>query len=75
MGPPLFGKTSGCGAAWLAHLLWEQRVGGSNPLAPTKHWGFVELSTNPFFVRGDLPQIEALEPRYNVPLNLGKSCT
>jgi hypothetical protein len=28
------GKT-GCSAAWLAHLLWEQGVGGSNPLTPT----------------------------------------
>jgi hypothetical protein len=25
----------GCSAAWLAHLLWEQGVGGSNPLIPT----------------------------------------
>ena len=27
---------SGVSAVWLAHLLWEQRVGGSNPSRPTK---------------------------------------
>jgi hypothetical protein len=27
-------NTSGRSAVWLAHLLWEQGVGGSNPLAP-----------------------------------------
>ncbi len=26
---------SGCSAAGLAHLPWEQGVGGSNPLTPT----------------------------------------
>ena len=26
---------AGRSAAWLAHLPWEQGVGGSNPLAPT----------------------------------------
>lgn len=28
-------KFSGVSAVWLAHLLWEQRVGGSNPSRPT----------------------------------------
>ncbi len=28
-------NSSGRSAAWLAHLPWEQGVGGSNPLAPT----------------------------------------
>lgn len=27
---------TGRSAAWLARLLWEQEVGGSNPLAPIK---------------------------------------
>jgi hypothetical protein len=31
----LYFNESGRSAAWLAHLPWEQGVGGSNPLAPT----------------------------------------
>ncbi len=31
---------SGNSAVWLAHLLWEQRVGGSNPSCPTILSGF-----------------------------------
>ncbi len=30
-----FRLISGNSAVWLAHLLWEQRVGGSNPSCPT----------------------------------------
>ena len=33
-----FGST-GCGAAWLARLLWEQEAAGSNPAIPTKSAG------------------------------------
>ena len=28
--------TAGCSAARLAHLVWDQRVAGSNPATPTK---------------------------------------
>ena len=28
-------KVAGCSAVWLAHLVWDQGVGGSNPLTPT----------------------------------------
>jgi hypothetical protein len=30
---------TGCGAAWLARLLWEQEAAGSNPAIPTKSSG------------------------------------
>ena len=26
---------TGCGAAWLARLIWDQEVAGSNPVAPS----------------------------------------
>jgi hypothetical protein len=39
------GGPTGRGAAWSAHLLWEQGVAGSNPAVPT-------TSTNPLLSRG-----------------------
>ncbi len=33
---PQKGYSSGCSAARLAHLVWDQRVAGSNPATPTK---------------------------------------
>ena len=34
---------SGCSAVWLAHLVWDQGVGGSNPLIPTILVGVAQL--------------------------------
>ena len=34
--PSTLGANTGCGAAWSAHLLWEQGVAGSNPASPTQ---------------------------------------
>ena len=28
-------KTTGCGAAWLARMVWDHEVDGSNPSTPT----------------------------------------
>ena len=28
-------RLSGCSAVWLAHLVWDQGVEGSNPFTPT----------------------------------------
>ena len=35
------GNTSGCGAVWLEHLVWDQGVAGSNPDTPTCNLDFV----------------------------------
>ena len=43
--------TSGCGAVRLAHLLWEQGVGGSNPLTPTDD-RLCSVDIKPFFIEG-----------------------
>ena len=32
---PVISTISACSAVWLAHLLWEQGVVGSNPTTPT----------------------------------------
>jgi hypothetical protein len=42
---------SGRGAAWLARLLWEQEVGGSNPPVPTSSIDFL-ISPVRGFMRG-----------------------
>lgn len=34
---------SGCGSAWLEHLVWDQGVAGSNPVFPT---GYKKLIKN-----------------------------
>src|ERR1700733_308194 len=38
-GPGRRAQHTGCSAAWLARLLWEQEAAGSNPAIPTKHAG------------------------------------
>ena len=35
---------SECGAVWLAHLVWDQGVQGSNPCTPTILEGLYESS-------------------------------
>ena len=42
---------SGCSVARLARLLWEQEVGGSNPLTPTRQKPLL-TDIKPFFIEG-----------------------
>jgi hypothetical protein len=38
---------TGCSAAWLARLLWEQEVAGSNPAIPTGQANFSNIFLSP----------------------------
>ena len=44
-------RNSGCSVARLARLLWEQEVGGSNPLTPTRQKPLL-TDIKPFFIEG-----------------------
>ena len=44
-------RNSGCSVARLARLLWEQEVGGSNPLTPTRQKSLL-TDIKPFFIEG-----------------------
>ncbi len=52
----------GHSAAWLAHLLWEQRVAGSNPVAPIEG---DSVQSRLFFFLVD-PLAIGLNLRYNI---------
>ena len=58
-------RFSGCSAVWLAHLFWEQRVGGSNPLAPTINGGAMDLYsiTSSLGLARQLPGFKSTEIR------------
>lgn len=58
---------SGCGSAWLEHLVWDQGVAGSNPVFPTilkpvdqMIYGFCFLSCSLVVVR----KIDGVEAGY-----------
>ncbi len=40
-------KLTGCGAAWLARLIWDQEVAGSNPVTPIVMVGMAQLVSAP----------------------------
>lgn len=50
----------------VAHLVWDQRVAGSNPVIPTIYSGMVEDGTRPVLETGGLGSI----PRYPTNSNV-----
>ena len=36
-------QKTGCGSAWLEHLVWDQEVAGSNPVTPTEILNFIKF--------------------------------
>ena len=40
-------RLTGCGAAWLARLIWDQEVAGSNPVTPIVMVGMAQLVSAP----------------------------
>lgn len=54
---------TGCGAAWLARLLWEQEAAGSNPAIPTRSEYILILKRLSLLMRCLACSIEVRWPR------------
>ena len=61
----LLSPRSGRSAVWLAHLVWDQGVGGSNPSAPTFHIQNPVASTTAGFFRAATPILPGPEKGAN----------
>ena len=65
-------NNSVCSAVWLAHLLWEQRVVGSNPTTPTIYAGVAQLVEH-FLAKEDV-ESSSLFARSRITRPLLMSC-
>lgn len=70
---------AGCGAVWLARLLWEQEAGGSNPSIPTSfEYGplaqLAEQATLNRQVGGSMPSRSTIKSRNGKDSESGTPC-
>ena len=64
---------SGCGSAWLEHLVWDQGVAGSNPVTPTEQEEVMKMASSVFLSFPGIPGVNC-QPKRQPEINYECFC-